>query len=251
MADTDSIAVISDVHGNRWALEAVLEDLERRGTRRVVNLGDSLYGPLDPAGTAALLLPLKAPTVRGNEDRIIVDPNVADSTSPTLAYVRGQLSADHLSWLAGLPLTATVEPDLFLFHGTPKRDDQYLLTEVTVEGLRSRPPGQLSALLVGINRWLLLCGHDHKSGELRLADGRLIVNPGSVGLQAYTDDVPYDHAIANGTPHARYAIVRRDDKAWHAEFVSLDYDRERAAKAATANGRDDWACWLRTGRVDR
>jgi len=239
------------VHGNRWALEAVLEDIERRGIRRLVNLGDSLYGPLDPAGTAALLLPLDAPTVRGNEDRIIIDRNVDDGSPPTLAYVRSQLSADHLHWLAELPLSMAVEPDLFMFHGTPRRDDQYLLTDVTAEGLRSRPPGQLSALLVDIDQWLLLCGHDHKPGELRLADGRLIVNPGSVGLQAYTDDVPYDHAIANGTPHARYAVVARDDKVWHTEFVRIDYDWAQAARTAAAHGRDDWAYWLRTGRVDR
>jgi len=250
MAGTDSIAVISDVHGNRWALEAVLEDVERRGIRRLVNLGDSLYGPLDPAGAAALLLPLNVPTVRGNEDRIIVDHDAEAGASTTLAYVRSQLSADHLRWLAELPLSMAVEPGLFLFHGTPRRDDQYLLTDVTAEGLRSRPPGQLNALLVGIDQWLLLCGHDHKPGELRLADGRLIVNSGSVGLQAYTDDGPYVHAIANGTPHARYAILRRDDKVWYAEFVRIDYDWEQAAKTAAAHGRDDWALWLRTGRVD-
>jgi hypothetical protein len=102
MAGTDSIAVISDVHGNRWALETVLEDIGGRGIRRLVNLGESVYGPLDPAGTAALLLLLKASTVRGNEDRITVNPNVENSTSPTLAYVRSQLSADHLQWLAGM-----------------------------------------------------------------------------------------------------------------------------------------------------
>ncbi len=67
------LAVISDIHGNRWALEAVLEDIERRGVRETVNLGDSLYGPLDPAGTAQILLQLNQPTVRGNEDRIIVE----------------------------------------------------------------------------------------------------------------------------------------------------------------------------------
>ncbi len=43
---TDSIAVISDIHGNRWALEAVLEDINRRGIKRIANLGDCLYGPL-------------------------------------------------------------------------------------------------------------------------------------------------------------------------------------------------------------
>jgi hypothetical protein len=47
----ESLAVLADIHGNRWALEAVLADIRGRGIRAMVNLGDSLYGPLDPAGT--------------------------------------------------------------------------------------------------------------------------------------------------------------------------------------------------------
>jgi predicted phosphodiesterase len=49
------VAVLSDIHGNRWALEAVLDDISRRGIRDMVNLGDSLYGPLDPGGTAQIV----------------------------------------------------------------------------------------------------------------------------------------------------------------------------------------------------
>lgn len=48
-------AVIADVHGTRWALEAVLEDLDRRDVDQVPILGDTLHGPLDPAGTSRLL----------------------------------------------------------------------------------------------------------------------------------------------------------------------------------------------------
>ena len=62
-----SIAAISDVHGNRWALEAVLADIDSRGVRRIVNLGDSLYGPLAPAETASMLLNLNLPTIQGND----------------------------------------------------------------------------------------------------------------------------------------------------------------------------------------
>ena len=67
------VAVLSDIHGNRWALAAVLDDIGRRGITRLLNLGDSLYGPLDPAGTAALLLGLDCLSIRGNEDRILLD----------------------------------------------------------------------------------------------------------------------------------------------------------------------------------
>jgi calcineurin-like phosphoesterase family protein len=54
---------------------------------------------------------------------------------------------------------------------------------------------------------LILCGHTHIPRSERLADGRLIVNPGSVGLQAYEDQLTFPHKMETGTPHARYAFL--------------------------------------------
>ena len=50
------IAFLSDIHGNSWALKAVLNDIKQRGITEIYDLGDSLYGPLDPKGTFHLLL---------------------------------------------------------------------------------------------------------------------------------------------------------------------------------------------------
>ena len=119
------IAVLSDIHGNRWALEAVLDDVRSRGIGHLVNLGDSLYGPLDPADTADVLLQLNIPTVRGNEDRMILPSPDESPGSPTLDYVRGQLEEKHLQWLQSLELTTIAFAELFLCHGTPQRDDEY------------------------------------------------------------------------------------------------------------------------------
>ena len=94
------LAVVSDIHGNRNALEAVLADITEKGITDVVNLGDNVYGPLDPAGTAELLIELGWPTVRGNEDRIIVS---AGADSPTVQYVRQSLNRAQMEWLEGLP----------------------------------------------------------------------------------------------------------------------------------------------------
>lgn len=57
-----ALAILADVHANRWALDAVLDDIDRRGVDRLVNLGDSLYGPLDPAGTADRLIARGVPS---------------------------------------------------------------------------------------------------------------------------------------------------------------------------------------------
>ena len=102
-------------------------------------------------------------------------------------------------------------------------------------------------ILSGIDYRLILCGHDHTPGHVYLPDGRLVVNPGSVGLQAYTDDQPHNHAISCGSPHARYAVVTRIGAGWSVEQVAVEYSWDSAAETASANSREDWAHWLRTG----
>jgi putative phosphoesterase len=244
------LAVLSDIHGNRWALEAVLQDIDRRGIQDVVNLGDSLYGPLDPAGTARMLLPRSFPTVRGNEDRIIVDPPPARVDSPTLRFVRERLGPQDLQWLDALSLTTVVRERFRLFHGSLERDDEYLLQVVSSMGVTPRPLMSVAAMLTTVREPVVLCGHDHTPRCLHPSGDKLVVNPGSVGLPAYTDDLPRPHAMATGTPHARYAIVSWNSGGWSVQELAVDYDWESAAAAATRNGRPDWAHWLRTGRTD-
>jgi predicted phosphodiesterase len=244
-----SIAVISDIHGNLPALEAVLEDIDRRGISQIVNLGDSLYGPLEPARTADLLIKLDLPTVRGNEDRILLFPPDDNSRSPSLEFTVRSLTCDHVLWLASLSMTAEAFDCCYMFHGTPTRDDRYFLREATQFGVAMRSIETLQDESSHIRQPVLLCGHDHTPHICRLPDHRLIVNPGSVGLQAYADDFPVPHVGRTGTPHARYAIVRKPDLARTAEIVEVVYDWNRAADLATAHGRPDWAGWLRTGRA--
>ncbi len=138
------LAVISDIHGNRWALEAVLEDIHRRGIQHIVNLGDCLYGPLDPAGTARMLIPLNIPTVCGNEDRIVIKTPDTNGDSPMLRYVKESLDPGHLQWLKALEMTTVVHEDIFLCHGSPAKDDEYLLVEVLASGVSHQRPEEHS-----------------------------------------------------------------------------------------------------------
>lgn len=273
------LAALADIHGNRWALEAVLEDLERRGVRQVFHLGDFFYGPLDPAGTAALLLAREAPsdqtpnaqasgdpassghqaTIRGNQDRVLVEPSPAMAENPTFVFVQEELPAAALRWLAALPHVRRWN-DVLLCHGTPDADDAPLLETVTPSGVVLRPPGDVARIVDAAasddrgaasgHPTLVLCAHTHVPRTFGLADGTLVVNPGSVGLPAYTDDEPFAHAMASGSPHARYAILSREDAEtapWRIEHVGVPYDHQRAARAAEARERPDWAHWLRTG----
>jgi putative phosphoesterase len=247
---TQPLAAIADVHGNRWALEAVLEDLERRGVRNVVNLGDSLYGPLDPGGTARLLRRLSLTSVRGNMDRTILEPDSAVTSPPTLRFVREALDAEDMTWLGRhIPPVTVSDGRVLLCHGTPWRDDVYLAERVTERGVEIKTPAELASELAGVAAEVILCGHSHTPRVLRLPDERLVVNPGSVGLPAYTEDSGHPHWMEAGSPHARYCLLERQERGWRVEHVAVPYDWERAAREAAARDRPDWAAWLRTGRA--
>lgn len=245
----EPVAVLSDIHGNRWALAAVLADIRRRGIRAVVNLGDSLYGPLDPAGTARMLMELDLPTVRGNEDRIILDEPGMRPDSPSLPFVQAELNSEPRRWLERLPLTAVVGEDLFLCHGSPADDGEYLLREISPVGNEMRSAAAIAEKLRTVTQPIVCCGHDHTPALVRLADGRHVVNPGSVGLPAYRDAKPFPHRMEAGSAHARYAVISPAPCGIDVGQFAIDYDWRPAAAAAVAHGRPDWAGCLASGRV--
>jgi predicted phosphodiesterase len=253
----ERLAVVSDIHGNLPALEAVLEDIGRAGVDQVVDLGDLVSGPLWPAETAARLIALGWPTLRGNHERQVL---AAGALGPSDAFAAARLDAAQRAWLAALPTTLELAPDVHACHGTPASDLQYLLETVTGgfdraagrSGRRAATEAEIAARLGDFGAGgLVLCGHTHVARAAALADGRLVVNPGSVGLQAYDDANPQVHVVEAGTPHARYALLTRRGAGWQVELRALPYDHEAAARRAEDAGRGDWADALRTGRVGR
>jgi len=242
------IAAISDIHGNLAALEAVLADIARRSVDVTVNLGDIVSGALQPRETAARLMALALPTIRGNHERQLLGEPAR--MGPSDAYARAQLLPEQLDWIAALPATLRLRHDVLLVHGTPTSDLVYFLDTVTPQGNRAATLGEAAQRAGDASAALILCGHTHMPRSVTLPDGRLVVNPGSVGLQAYDDEHPYAHVMENGTPHARYAIVEDDAQGrWHAQFHQVDYDWEAQAQLALAHGRPDWVTPLRSGRV--
>lgn len=243
------IAAVSDIHGNLPALKAVLADVARRGADLVVNLGDILSGPLLPAETADFLVPLDLPTIRGNHERQVLT-HARERMGPSDAYAADHITGRHRAWLEGLPATMWLADDVFLCHGAPAGDLIYFLEEVDPDGaVHPASPEQVEARAGDCPARLILCGHTHTPRVARLNDGRLVVNPGSVGLQAYFDDNPVGHKVEIGSPEARYAIIEKTGAGWQAELVAVAYDFEPMAALADANGRPDWAVALRTGRM--
>lgn len=245
------IAAISDIHGNLAALDAVLADIVRHGADLIVNLGDILSGPLDPAGTADRLIALDLPTIRGNHERQLLTLD-AGAMGASDADTAPLLQDAHCRWLAALPAALRIAPDVLLCHGTPASDLDYYLDHVDPAGARAATPDEIEAKSGNEAAALILCGHTHMPRVHRRRGGGLIVNPGSVGLPAYDDDRPFPHAMESGSPQARYAIAERGaDGRWTATLMTVDYDHEAAARTAEARGRPDWAVALRTGRMGR
>jgi predicted phosphodiesterase len=245
-----TIAVIADIHGNDLALEAVLADIDRQGIRDIVNLGDHLSGPLDPARTADLLMARDIVSIRGNHDRALLTRHPSEMI-PTDSFTHAALSDRHRAWLSALPATRRhADGALFLCHGTPNDDLTYWLEDLTPEGILHRSDlARIERIAGDIDAEMLICGHTHVPRLVTLSDGRLVLNPGSVGCPAYEDDAPVPHRVETGTPRAAYAVIARVPAGWDVSFRLIAYDHATMARKAEANGRPDWARIIATGWV--
>ncbi len=241
------IAIIADIHGNLPALEAVAADIHRRAISNVMNLGDHISGPLWPAETLAFLMQQPWIHIAGNHDRQLVQQPPAEHGASD-RYAFAQLDRAQLEWLRRLPAYAQPSGTMLLCHGTPATDEQYLL-ETIVHGItRLALPGEIQARLAGADASVVLCGHSHIARVVNL-DGRLLVNPGSVGLPAYRGMQPAPHSVDAGSPAARYAVLEPHERGWRVELIALPYDHHRAARQARRNDQPEWELALATGYI--
>jgi predicted phosphodiesterase len=245
------IALVADIHANIWALDAILRDMEALRVDTVFNLGDILFGALKPKATYDRLKSLgDILTIRGNQDRQIYDANEQERRdNPTLKYVIQDLGDEPIRWLATLPPTAIFEEEIFLCHGTPSSDEVYLLEDAATGRPMLRPESEILRLVKSVRHPVIACGHTHIPRLVLLANGQLIVNPGSVGLPAYFDDSPVPHAMETYAPHASYAILSKTECGWDVSLRKVAYDFEPASRCAASLGRNDWARQIATGRV--
>jgi putative phosphoesterase len=240
------LAVLSDIHGNLVALEAVLAQLRAQAPDVIVNLGDCVTGPLWPRETLELLESLAFPTVRGNHDRWIAERDPA-GLAGSMRFTHDALTAEQRRRLGALPATIEVTGDVLAVHGSPGDDCEYLLEESIGDRLCRRTTEAVAERVGSSRHTLVLCGHSHQQHAVWTTGGRLVLNPGSVGAPRYADN---QQPAANeaGSPHARYAIVEGGEGRWSVQMHALDYDWLSVADRAKRMGRPDWAAGFLKGR---
>ncbi|PNY80490.1 metallophosphoesterase family protein [Deinococcus koreensis] len=238
------LAVISDVHGNAFALEAVLADVQTCAPDALLNLGDQIEGSADPARAAALQAELGAVEVRGNnEEKLWPGGRRGALALEVGAWLETQVSAPARERLAALPLGARIG-GVYACHGTPESawDSLLWVWQDSPDGpgfYRSRDPLELGQLVAPLAAEVVVCGHTHRPGATRVND-TLVVNAGAVSDQV------------DGDPRARWTLLEWRAGRWTVDFRAVAYDVGGAVAWARANspfGAFEEAL-LRSGRFD-
>jgi len=229
------LAVISDMHGNCVALDAVLADLQRDPADQVVCLGDAIQGGPQPAETVARLRELGCPVVMGNADAWLLSgqPTGSESVTPEQEAIRAwslaQLSAADRAFVAAFPPTVELALDggrrLLCFHGSPHSFDDIILPET--------PEADFTRLLGPFAPALLTGGHTHLQQVRRLGDG-FFFNPGSVGV-VYDRHQPDESFQLD--PWAEYALLTTEAGRLRLEFRRVPFAVEALLAALAASGR--------------
>lgn len=220
------IAVVSDIHGNLSAFQAVLEDIRRVSPDLVLHAGDLADGGSSPVEIIDSVRDLGWHGVMGNTDEMLVRPASLEefasqsSAPPTLwaamreiaATARSMLGDERLTWLRGLPAVIT-RPELALVHATPASCWRALKADAS--------DAELQAAYGSLDRPVVVFGHTH-CPSIRELSGipKVLINTGSVGL-------PFD-----GDPRASYLLIDGDSPS----IRRVEYNVEKELKALARCG---------------
>lgn len=228
------LAVLSDIHSNLEAFEAVLSLIDRLGVDELLCLGDVVGYNADPNACVHMLRSLAARTVMGNHDARVAGLDDTSRFNPpaaeAVAWTRSVITEENASFLRGLPAEIAEDGDFVAVHGSPGDYDAYILgPSMAAESMELVEDGGFR---------LCFFGHTHRpvayverGSGVETATGRRVAlgggrtcmaNPGSVGQ-------PRD-----GDPRASFLVYDRGEAV--IEFFRVRYDVERAAAKVLAAG---------------
>ncbi|WP_018249880.1 metallophosphoesterase family protein [Orenia marismortui] len=216
------VAVISDVHGNIFALESVLEDIEGRNVDEIVCTGDLVgYGPF-PNEVIAKIEELGIKTIQGNYDDAIANRRIACGCDyktersqkigmSSMNYTAMETSEENKEFLANLPFSLILEIEnkkaLFV-HGSPRRINEYLYEDSK----------ELEEVAGELKEDILVCGHTHLPYH-KIISGKHMMNVGSIGKPKH------------GNPNAIYTIIEVIEAKVKTEFIEVIYPVDKLTTA--------------------
>ena len=240
------LAVVSDIHGNLPALEAVLAELEADDVDELICLGDVALGP-QPRETLERVRGLGCAVVMGNWDAWILEGFPQASKEPWSRFVEqgewwaGKLSAGDRSFVRTFQPRVELqlgEAEVVCFHGSPSSYDDMILATTAHE--------ELLRLLNDCHQPLLLGGHSHVQ-LVRVIEGSLLVNPGSVGLPFRGIPLGELQLIS---PWAEYAVVRVEGSQVSVDLRRTRYDVEAMLRQTIESGVPHAQWWAETWARD-
>ncbi len=207
------LGIISDIHGNFTALEAVLEGLQKQKVTEIICLGDVIEGGPQPLQVLRKLQNLEYPVILGNADEEVVDAEAPRDYRTEFERILHDIDKWTLSQLSSRDIefirkfNPTIEipllegKTLLCFHGSPRSNREGIFPTSSDE--------QLTDIFANVKATIMACGHTHTQMFRRYLD-RTIVNPGSVGM-------PFQFATLEAS--------RRKEgyNPAFAEYVILDY----------------------------
>jgi predicted phosphodiesterase len=231
------VAVLSDIHGNAVALEAVLNDLASYPADQMVCLGDAIQGGAQPTEVVAQLRALACPVVMGNADAWLLtgvetgNEGVSPAQEAMRQWSSGRLSDADRQFIADFVPTYTLPlpggKTLLAFHGSPASFDDILLPDTPYEDFARLYGPYAPAILTG--------GHTHLQ-HIRRLGGTFYFNPGSIGVVYDQNQVEEPDTPLRLDPWAEYAVLEVSGERLALEFRRVPYAVDRLIQVARDSG---------------
>lgn len=225
------VAIVSDIHANWQALDAVMEDIKKQGCERVLCLGDlAMAGPQPRMVIDFIRKQDNWTIIQGNTDKLIGDftPEIIDKMKSAFPVMANALLDDVLvleddkkEYLKNLPPQMHLEIEgvkILMVHGSPRRNNEDILPDM--------PLSEVEEILQGVDADLIFCGHTHIPCGYQTNKKQTLVNVGSVGRPMTTN------------PQSCYVVANFENGGFSIEHRFVDYDRETASSIMALRGFD-------------
>jgi putative phosphoesterase len=235
------IAFLSDIHANLVAFEAVLADLEASKPEKIIFLGDAATLGPNPRGVMERLRAINCPCIMGNHDAFVLDRATAPDLDWVSDWYARQLTAGDLDYLRTFLPTLTIPLDehtsLLCYHGSPQSNTDQILPTTPGEKLEAMLGSQPAEYYIG--------GHTHIQ-MMKQYNGRIIINPGSVGMPF--EHVPFPETGPRFLPYAEYGTLHFESGHFGIELRRVPLDLPRLRQSYFSSRMPDamywWGLWL-------